>query len=121
MALVVDFFGGWGVVNAPWLAGMVFLFAFEFIEGSTVTRLYFMRLRRLTREALAGGGFTRELEEARAEGVPPYPARDRQPRYAQAEHLDVVPCGPGDCHSRRHSVDDSGPASVSMGSPAGWA
>ena len=70
--LIVEFFGGWGFLNAPWLAGMVVLFAFEFIEGNTVTRLYFMRLRRLTQEALAGGGFTRQLEEARGEGVPTF-------------------------------------------------
>jgi len=70
--LIVEFFGGWGFVNAPWLTGMAALFAFEFIEGNTVTRLYFMRLRRLTHEALAGDGFTTELENARAEGVPTF-------------------------------------------------
>jgi hypothetical protein len=37
-----------------------------------VTRLYFMRLRRLTKEALASGGFTTQLEEARAESVPTF-------------------------------------------------
>ena len=67
--LIVEFFGGWGFLNVPWLSGMVFLFAFEFVEGNTVTRLYFMRLRRLTQEALAGGGFTLQLQQARAEGV----------------------------------------------------
>jgi uncharacterized membrane protein YecN with MAPEG domain len=45
----------------------VVLFAAEFVEGNTVTRLYFMRLRRLTRDALAAGGFTTQLERARAE------------------------------------------------------
>src|SRR5574341_51725 len=70
--LIVEFFGGWRFVGVPWLAGMVFLFAFEFIEGNTVTRLYFMRLRRLTREALAGGHFTPQLEKARAENVPTF-------------------------------------------------
>jgi uncharacterized membrane protein len=70
--LIVEFFGGWGFLNAPWLAGMVVLFAFEFVEGNTVTRLYFMRLRRLTQEALAGGGFTTQLEMARSEGVPTF-------------------------------------------------
>jgi uncharacterized membrane protein len=70
--LIVEFFGGWSFLNVPWLAGMVFLFAFELIEGNTVTRLYFMRLRRLTQEALAGGGFTPQLERARAEGVPTF-------------------------------------------------
>lgn len=70
--LIVEFYGGWDFVNVPWLAGMVFLFAFEFIEGNTVTRLYFMRLHRLTQEALACGRFTPELERARAEGVPTF-------------------------------------------------
>lgn len=70
--LIIEFFGGWDFVNAPWLAGMVFLFAGEVIEGNTVTRLYFMRLRRLTREALAAGGFTPQLEKARAESVPTF-------------------------------------------------
>lgn len=67
--LIVQFFGGWGFLNVPWLAGMVFLFMFEFVEGNTITRLYFMRLRRLTREALARGGFTRELDDARTAAV----------------------------------------------------
>jgi uncharacterized membrane protein len=70
--LIVEFFGGWGFVAVPWLAGMVFLFAFEFIEGNTVTRRYFMRLRRLTREALSLGRFTPQLEQARAENVPTF-------------------------------------------------
>jgi uncharacterized membrane protein len=70
--LIVAFFGGWGFLNAPWLAGMVALFVFEFVEGNTVTRLYFMRLRRLTREALAAGHFTPQLQRARAEAVPTF-------------------------------------------------
>jgi uncharacterized membrane protein len=70
--LIVASFGGWGFLNAPWLAGMVLLFAFEFIEGNTVTRLYFVRLRRLTREALASGEFTPQLTKARAENVPTF-------------------------------------------------
>jgi uncharacterized membrane protein len=70
--VIVEFFGGWGFLGIPWLAGMVFLFAFEFVEGNTVTRLYFMRLRRLTQEALSVGSFTPELEKARAENVPTF-------------------------------------------------
>ena len=46
---------------------MVLLFAFEFIEGNTITRLYFMRLRRLTRQALGVGRATLELARARSE------------------------------------------------------
>jgi uncharacterized membrane protein len=70
--LIAGHFGGWGFLHAPWLAGMVLLFAFEFIEGNTVTRAYFMRLRRLTREALRDGQFSAELERARAERVPTF-------------------------------------------------
>jgi hypothetical protein len=49
--LIVTVYGGWAFLGMPWLAGMVALFAFEFIEGNTITRLYFMRLRRLTNVA----------------------------------------------------------------------
>jgi len=70
--IIVRFFGGWEFVTTPWLAGMVALFAFEFVEGNTVTRLYFMRLRRLTREALSAGAITPELEKARAEHLPTF-------------------------------------------------
>jgi hypothetical protein len=70
--LIVEFFGGWGFLAVPWLSGMVFLFAFEFSEGNTVTRRYFMRLRRLTQEALSVGRFTPQLEQARAENVPTF-------------------------------------------------
>lgn len=70
--MIVEFYGGWSFVSTPWLAGMVFLFAFEFIEGNTITRLYFMRLRRLTQEALLVGMFTPELEKARAENMPTF-------------------------------------------------
>jgi uncharacterized membrane protein len=67
--LIVAYYGGWAFLGIPWLAGMVALFAFEFVEGNTVTRAYFMRLRRLTREALRVGCFTPELERARAESA----------------------------------------------------
>lgn len=70
--LIAEFFAGWSFVDTPWLAGMVFLFAFEFIEGNTVTRLYFLRLRRLTEEALETGHFTAELEKVRAENLPTF-------------------------------------------------
>jgi uncharacterized membrane protein len=70
--LIVAFHGGWESLRIPWLAGMVGLFAFEFIEGNTITRLYFMRLRRLTRAALAAGRVTPELKRARGELVPTF-------------------------------------------------
>ena len=55
------------LLETPWLVGMVLLFALEFIEGNTITRLYFMRMRRLTRAALAEGRLTPDLVKARAE------------------------------------------------------
>jgi uncharacterized membrane protein len=64
--------GGWQFVNQPWLAGMVLLFIIEFVEGNTITRLYFMRLRRLTDEALTLGAVTPELNRARQEHVPTF-------------------------------------------------
>jgi uncharacterized membrane protein len=65
--LIVSYYDGWSFLTVPWLAGMVFLFAFEFVEGNTITRLYFMRLRRLAKEALAAGRVTPELARARSE------------------------------------------------------
>jgi uncharacterized membrane protein len=70
--MIVQFFGGRDFINVPWLAGMVALFAFEFVEGNTVTRLYFMRLRRLTQDALSVGTITPQLEKARAEHIPTF-------------------------------------------------
>jgi uncharacterized membrane protein len=70
--LIVTVYGGWAFLGMPWLAGMVVLFAFEFIEGNTITRRYFMRLRRLTRAALARGAATRDLENARQEHLPTF-------------------------------------------------
>lgn len=70
--LIVTVYGGWAFLGMPWLTGMVALFAFEFIEGNTITRLYFMRLRRLTREALELGHGTPALDEARRENVPTF-------------------------------------------------
>ncbi|WP_091139477.1 DUF2269 domain-containing protein [Nitrosospira sp. Nsp14] len=67
--LIVEFFAGWDFIKVPWLVGMMALFAFEFIEGNTITRLYFMRLRRLTDEAMKSGTFTPQLERARAENL----------------------------------------------------
>ena len=70
--MIVKFYGGWNFLQFPWLAGMVGLFAFEFIEGNTITRLYFMRLRRVTRFALDTGEITPELQRARGELVPTF-------------------------------------------------
>jgi uncharacterized membrane protein len=70
--LIVSVYGGWAFLGMPWLAGMVALFTFEVIEGNTITRLYFMRLRRLTREAVQHGQMTAELEEARRQHLPTF-------------------------------------------------
>jgi len=68
--LIVTVYGGWAFLGMPWLTGMVALFAFEFMEGNTITRLYFMRLRRVTRKAVQRGNVTAELEAVRREHVP---------------------------------------------------
>ncbi len=68
--LTATVYGGWAFLGMPWLAGMIALFAFEFIEGNTVTRRYFMRLRRLTKTALERGSVTPELTRARREHLP---------------------------------------------------
>ena len=70
--LTFQYFGGWDFLNTPWLAGMIILFAFEFIEGNTVTRLYFMKLRRLTNEAISIGKITPELEKEREKTIPSF-------------------------------------------------
>lgn len=68
----VKYYGGWSFIETPWLAGMIFLFVFEFIEGNTVTRLYFMKLRRLTQAALERGQITEELESERGKLIPSF-------------------------------------------------
>jgi uncharacterized membrane protein len=70
--MTAEVWGGWQFLQHPWLAGMVVLFVLEFVEGNTVTRLYFMRLRRLTNEALRQGSVTPELTRARQEKVPTF-------------------------------------------------
>jgi hypothetical protein len=64
--LIVEFYDGCTFLEVPWLAGMMLLFAFEFVEGNTITRLYFIKLRRLCLEAVRQGRFTAELEQVRA-------------------------------------------------------
>lgn len=70
--MIVEYYGGWDFFKVPWLLGMVLLFAFEFVEGNTITRLYFMRLRRVTKDALQKGAITLELEKVRGEGIPTF-------------------------------------------------
>ena len=70
--LIVTVYGGWAFLGMLWLSGMVALFAFEFLEGNTITRLHFTRLRRLTVEAVRQGTVTPELAEARCRRVPTF-------------------------------------------------
>jgi len=70
--LTAAFYGWDGLLETPWLAGMMLLFAFEFIEGNTVTRLYFLRLRRETVEAQRLGRFTEALVAVRGRTVPTF-------------------------------------------------
>jgi hypothetical protein len=70
--LALAVYGGWAALAQPWLAGMIGLFAFELIEGNTVTRRYFTRLRRVTAAALAQGAVTSELQAARRERLPTF-------------------------------------------------
>jgi len=70
--MTAEVWGGWGFVQHPWLAGMILLFVLEFLEGNTITRLYFMRLRRLANDALRQGSVTPELARARQEHVPTF-------------------------------------------------
>jgi hypothetical protein len=59
--MIAESWGGSGFVQHPWLAGMILLFVIEFDEGTSVTRLYFMRVHHLTNDALAQGAVTTEL------------------------------------------------------------
>ncbi|HSE60479.1 MAG TPA: DUF2269 family protein [Nitrospiraceae bacterium] len=70
--MTAEVWGGWEFTQQPWLAGMMLLFIIEFVEGNTVARLYFMRLRRLTNEALAQGVSTPELSRTRQEQLPTF-------------------------------------------------
>jgi len=67
-----QYYGGLDFLEIPWLVGMVGLFIFEFIEGNTITRLYFMRLRRITKNALDKGEVTTELKLERAKLTPTF-------------------------------------------------
>ena len=63
--LIALSYDGWSFLEEPWLVGMISLFAFEFVEGNTLTRIYFRQLRRLTLAAVAAGRITPELAAAR--------------------------------------------------------
>ncbi|HBG46973.1 MAG TPA: DUF2269 domain-containing protein [Deltaproteobacteria bacterium] len=63
---------GWGFIDIPWLAGMIALFSFEFIEGNTITRIYFMRIRRLSREAAGADHLDPRVEKERGRLIPAF-------------------------------------------------
>jgi hypothetical protein len=56
----------------PLLVGMIVLFAFEFIEGNTITKRYLIRRRRMTKDALKKGAVMAELESERAKLAPTF-------------------------------------------------
>jgi hypothetical protein len=68
----IKYYGGWNFLNEPWLAGMIFLFLFEFIEGNTITRIYFVRLRKMTNKSLLKGEISQELENERSKTLPSF-------------------------------------------------
>jgi hypothetical protein len=89
--LIIEFYDGWAFLELPWLAGMVLLFAFEFVEGNTITRLYFIKLRRLSIEAVRQGHFTAELEQVTGADVhalprSAHPDADRLARHAAPKY-----------------------------------
>ena len=66
------FYGGWGFLDIPWLSGMILLFALEFVEGNTITRVYFMRLRRIAFERLKAGQNGEQLKRERHRFLPAF-------------------------------------------------
>lgn len=50
-----------GFFEQPWLTGMWMLFLFEFVEGNSITRLYFRRVRIARKEASSTGAVTQRL------------------------------------------------------------
>lgn len=72
VSLIALYYGGLGFLDHPWLIGMVGLFLFEFIEGNTLTRRYFTRLRRLSQEAVVSGRARRVLCDTRDRFTPTF-------------------------------------------------
>ena len=120
--LTITAYGRWAFLHQPWLAGMVALFAFESIEGNTITRRYFMRLRRLTKAALEQGAVTRELAMARREHLPTLhalsrsadPVRHRRPGGNEAQQLDALRSWNGASGRRRDAPRGRDSTDVSL-------
>ncbi len=69
---VMIFKAGFGFFQMPWLTGMWILFAFEFVEGNTITRIHFRRLIKRSRAALSRGGITAELRNEMERKLPTF-------------------------------------------------
>ncbi|MCW8833483.1 MAG: DUF2269 domain-containing protein [Colwellia sp.] len=70
--LVIEFYGGPDFIDHPWLAGMIFLFLFEFIEGNTITRIYFDKIYKLSEASLEAGEFSEELKTSISKHLPTF-------------------------------------------------
>ena len=68
--LIALYYDGLGFLDHPWLVGMVGLFLFEFIEGNTLTRLHFIRLKRLSVLSEKEKCLSNELRETRQKLLP---------------------------------------------------
>lgn len=63
--LTANYYNGWNFIEIPWLAGMIFLFAYEFIEGNTLMRVHYRKLHRYIRESEEKGYVTEDLQRER--------------------------------------------------------
>jgi uncharacterized membrane protein len=69
---VMIFKAGFGFFQMPWLTGMWILFAFEFVEGNTITRIHFRRMLKWSRAALSRGDVTAELRNEMERRLPTF-------------------------------------------------
>jgi Predicted integral membrane protein (DUF2269) len=56
-------FYGWTALQLPWLAGMMVLFVFEFLEGHLIMKLHYVKLQRAVARARTVGHNVPELEQ----------------------------------------------------------
>lgn len=70
--MITAYSGVWSFLDVPWHAGKVGLFAFVYVEGNAITRLYFMILRRIMQDALQKRRITPKLEAARNGALPAF-------------------------------------------------
>ncbi|CAH0349213.1 DUF2269 family protein [Sphingobium sp. CECT 9361] len=67
-SLIFGFYG-WGFLEMPWLAGMMVLFLFEFLEGHIIMKLHYVRIRDAVAEARKTNEATKALDDELAAGV----------------------------------------------------